>query len=146
MKQYTTTVVINAPPEMVWAILVDGAKYSGWNPEIVEVDGTMDRGESITARVRIGSGAIRRVRMVVTAFDAPRRMEWTGGMPFGLFVGKRTFTVVPSGPGTEFRLHLEMSGPLLPLILKSVGDRQPEVDSFSAALKSHAESLNATAT
>jgi uncharacterized protein YndB with AHSA1/START domain len=146
MKLYTTTAVINAPPEMVWAILVDGAKYSGWNPEIVELDGRMDRGESITARVRIGSGAIRRVRMVVTAFDAPRRMEWTGGMPFGLFVGKRTFTVVPSGPGTEFRLHLEMSGPLLPLILKSVGDRQPEVDSFSAALKSRAESLNATAT
>jgi uncharacterized protein YndB with AHSA1/START domain len=144
MKQYTTTADINAPPEMVWAILVDGAKYSGWNPEIVEVDGRMDRGESITARVRIGSGAIRRIRMVVTAFDAPRRMEWTGGMPFGLFIGKRTFTVVPSGAGTEFRLHLEMSGPLLPLILKSVGDRQPEVDSFSAALKSHAESLNAT--
>jgi uncharacterized protein YndB with AHSA1/START domain len=145
MKLYTTTAVINAPPEMVWAILVDGAKYSGWNPEIVEVDGRMDRGESITARVRLGSGAIRRVRMVVTAFDAPRRMEWTGGMPFGLFVGKRTFTVVPRERGTEFRLHLEMSGPLLPLILKSVGDRQPEVDSFSAALKSHAESLNATA-
>jgi hypothetical protein len=36
---------------------------------------------------------------------------------------------------------LEMSGPLLPLVLRSVGDRQPEVDSFSAALKSRAESL-----
>jgi uncharacterized protein YndB with AHSA1/START domain len=140
MKEYTTTIVIDAPPALVWAILVDGAKYRDWNPEIVGVDGRIDRGERITAHVRLGSGAIRRVALVVTAFDAPRRMEWIGGMPFGLFVGKRTFTVDPKGRGSEFRLHLEMSGPLLPLILKSVGDRQPEVDSFSAALKSHAES------
>jgi hypothetical protein len=53
--------------------------------------------------------------MRVTAFETPSRMEWTGGLPLGLFVGRRTFTV------------------------KSVGDRQPEIDSFSAALKAHAE-------
>jgi hypothetical protein len=32
-----------------------------------------------------------------------------------------------------------MSGPLSALILKSVGDRQPEIDGFSAALKIRAE-------
>lgn len=141
MKEYTTTLTMNAQPALVWAILVDAAKYRDWNPEIVGVDGRIGRGERITARVRLGSGAIRRVGLVVTALDDPQRMEWTPGMPFGLFVGKRTFTVVPKGRGTEFRLHLEMKGLLLPLILKSVGDRQPEVDSFSAALKSRAESL-----
>jgi len=36
-------------------------------------------------------------------------------------------------------MHLRMSGPLSSLILKSVGDRQPEIDSFSAALKRRAE-------
>jgi hypothetical protein len=39
-------------------------------------------------------------------------------------------------------MHLHMSGPLAPLILKSVGDRQPEIDSFSAALRAHAERSN----
>jgi hypothetical protein len=32
-------------------------------------------------------------------------------------------------------MHLRMTGPLAPMILKSVGDRQPEVDSFCAALR-----------
>jgi hypothetical protein len=32
-----------------------------------------------------------------------------------------------------------MSGLLSPMIIKSVGDRQPEVDSFAAALKARAE-------
>jgi len=66
-------------------------------------------------------------------------MEWKGGLPFGLFVGRRIFTVVPTNGGTEFRMHLRMSGPLCSLILKSVGDRQPEIDRFSAALKARAE-------
>ena len=143
MKEYTTTVVINAPPALVWAILVDAPKYRDWNPEIVGIDGGIDRGERITGHVRLGSGAVRRVALVVAAFEAPRRMEWILRMPLGLFVGRRIFTVAPNGRGSEFRLHLEMSGLLLPLILRSVGGRQPEVDSFSAALKSRAETVAA---
>ena len=77
--------------------------------------------------------------MRVTAFEAPSRMEWTGGLPLGLFVGRRTFTVMPRDGAVEFRMHLRMSGPLAPLILKSVGDRQPEIDRFSSALRAHVE-------
>jgi hypothetical protein len=37
-------------------------------------------------------------------------------------------------------MRLRMAGPLSGLIEKSVGDRQPQIDSFSAALKARAES------
>jgi hypothetical protein len=69
-------------------------------------------------------------------------MQWTGGLPLGLFTGRRTLTLTPltGGTSTEFRMHLHMSGPLSGPIVKSLGDRQPEIDSFSAALKSRAES------
>jgi hypothetical protein len=60
-------------------------------------------------------------------------------VPFGLFTRRRTFTVTPAARAVEFRLHLRMSGLVSPLILKSVGDRQPEVDSFAAVLKARAE-------
>lgn len=139
MQEYHTTCIIDASREKVWAILTDAGAYGEWNPEILSLAGVLARDERITARVRLGSGAIRKVGLRVTAFDAPSRMEWTGRLPFGLFTGVRVFTVTPRGSGTEFRLHLRMSGPLAPLILKSVGDRQPEVDSFSAALKGRAE-------
>jgi hypothetical protein len=57
-------------------------------------------------------------------------------LPLGLFVGHRV-----GGPGgSEFRMRLAMSGLLAPLTLESVGDRQPEIDRFSAALKARAES------
>jgi len=139
VKEYTTSADIEASPETVWAILTNAGEYKNWNPEIVEIAGRIALGERIVARVRLGSGAVRAVPLRVTALDAPSRMEWIGGLPFGLFTGRRTFTVTPAARGVEFRLHLEMSGLVSPLILKSVGDRQPEVDSFAAALKARAE-------
>lgn len=139
MKEYSTMVTIDAPPERVWQILTDASGYHAWNPEILDVQGRMALGERIVALVKLGDGALRRVRLRVTRFESPSRMEWVGGLPLGLFVGRRTFTVTPSAGGCEFRLHLEMSGPMSGPIVKSVGDRQPEVDSFSAALKRRAE-------
>jgi uncharacterized protein YndB with AHSA1/START domain len=139
MKEYSTMVTIDAPAEHVWEILTDASGYHTWNPEILDVQGRMALGERIVALVRLGDGALRRVRLRVTRFESPTRMEWVGGLPLGLFVGRRTFTVTPSAGGCEFRLHLEMSGPMSGPIVKSVGDRQPEVDSFSAALKRKAE-------
>lgn len=139
MKEYSTTVTIDVPAERVWQILTDAGGYQAWNPEILDVEGRMALGERIRARVRLGDGAIRQIRLRVTRFQSPTQMEWVGGLPLGLFVGRRTFTVTPSAGGCEFRLHLEMSGPMSGPIVKSVGDRQPEVDSFSAALKRRAE-------
>ena len=141
MRVYETMVVINAPPERVWQVLTDAAAYHEWNPEIVGVEGQMGLGKRIVARVRLGDGALRRVPMRVSRFEVPSRMEWLGGLPLRLFVGRRTFTVTPRSGMSEFRLHLEMSGLLSPLISKSVGDRQPEVDSFSAALKRRVEAI-----
>ena len=139
MKEYSTSARIAAAPETVWSVLSDAAAYEQWNPEIVGIVGRFAPDTKFTARVRLGSGVVRNVPQRVTAFEPPGRMEWTGGLPLGLFVGRRTFTIVPVSGGAEFRMDVRMSGPLAPLILKSVGDRQPEIDRFSAALKQRAE-------
>ena len=140
MKEHATERLIEASPEAVWAALTDAAAYQDWNPEIVAIEGRLAQDERITAHVRLGSGVVRKVGLRVTHLDPPRAMEWTARVPLGLFTGKRTFTVAPSGDGRSFfRLHLAMSGPMLPMILKSVGDRQPEVESFADALKRRVE-------
>jgi uncharacterized protein YndB with AHSA1/START domain len=139
LNEYETVTTIRAAPETVWGILTDAGGYADWNPEIVGVDGRIAPGARITARVKVSGGAVRSVGLRVTAFEAPARMEWTGGLPLGLFVGRRTFTVTRLDGVSEFRMHLRMSGPLSPMIIKSVGDRQSEIDSFAASLKARAE-------
>lgn len=141
MVEFLSRSTIHAAPDVVWNVLTDAAGYAQWNPEIVAVEGRMAFGERIRARVKVGSGAIRPVPMRVTVFDAPTRMEWTGGLPLGLFTGRRVFTVTPGDGTTDFRMLVQMSGPLATLMVKAVGDRQVEIDAFSAALKARAEML-----
>jgi len=137
--QYFATATIRAAPGLVWTILSDAAGYSAWNPEVIMIDGRLAAGETFKAHVKLGDGAVRRVRMRVTEFEPPRLMTWIGGLPLGLFVGHRKFTLAAGGTGTDFQMELSMTGPLAALILKSVGDRQPEIDRFAAALKTYAE-------
>ena len=142
-SHYVTTAEINAAPAVVWSVLTRPSGYAEWNPEIIGVAGPFAPGRRIKVTVRIANGATRHLSMKVTAYEPPSRMVWVGGLPLGLFVGSRTLTVSPSGGRTLFRMELSMTGPLAPLILKSLGDRQPDIDAFSAGLKAYAERHNA---
>jgi hypothetical protein len=124
---------IRAAPETVWEILTHAPGYAEWNPEIVAMEGRMALGERIRAHVKVGNGAIRTVSLRVTAFEPPSRMEWLGGLPLGLFTGRRILTVTPVDGAVEFRMLVQMSGLLAGLMVKAVGDRQAEIDSVSAA-------------
>ena len=66
-------------------------------------------------------------------------MAWTGGIPLGLMTGVRTFSLAPQDGATRFTLREEFTGPLLPLIWRSMPDMQPSFDKFAAALKTRAE-------
>ena len=139
MIEFQAQTDIAASQSDVWDILADGTQYAAWNPEIVGIDGSLTAGATFRAHVRIGSGAVRRVPLRVADFIPPTRMVWIGGLPFGLFVGERTYTVEPTPIGVVFKIHLVMRGPLSGLIGKSTGNRQAEIDAFAAGLKRRAE-------
>jgi hypothetical protein len=76
----------------------------------------------------------------VTELSPTRRMTWSGGMPLGLFKGVRTFTLAPEGNGTtRFTMREEYTGPLLPLIWRSMPDLGPSFRQFANGLKERAE-------
>jgi len=139
MPVYQSDVSIAASPEAVWNVLVDAPGYKECNPEIVAIEGSLTAGARIKARVRVASGAIRPVPMRVTAFQPPSTMQWTGGLPLGLFTGRRTFTVRAAAGGAHVTMLVEMTGPLASLMLKATGDRQAEIDRFTSALRARVE-------
>ena len=61
-------------------------------------------------------------------------------MPLGLFVGTRTYSLVPSGAGTTVTMRETYTGPLAGLIGRSVPDLQPSFDAFVRGLRADAES------
>jgi hypothetical protein len=137
MKAYEATATINTPPETVWAILTDGAAYANWNSGVRGLEGHIAPGEKL--KVTSEANPRRAFPVRVTAFAPGRGMTWTGGMPLGLFKGVRTFTLVPDGNRTRFTMREEYSGPLLPLIGRTIPDLQPSFDQFARGLKARAE-------
>jgi hypothetical protein len=137
MKSYEAEATIAAPPEVVWAILTDAPGYAAWDSGVERVEGTIAPGERIKVVSEANPG--RAFPVKVTAFEPPRTMTWSGGMPLGLFKGVRTFAVVPDAAATRFTMREEYTGPMLPLIWRSMPDLGPSFEQFARGLKAKAE-------
>ena len=138
MKSFATRTTIQATSDAIWRILTDAPGYAGWNATVTRVDGRIALGEKITVHAKVAPG--RAFPVNVVAFDAPRRMVWSGGMPLGLFKGERVFELIPTGSGSvEFAMREDYRGMLAPLITRSIPDLQPAFDEFAACLKACAE-------
>jgi hypothetical protein len=138
MKAYDASSTIAASPEALWAILTDAPGYTKWDSGVEKVEGRIAPGEKIKVVSKANPGRAFPVR--VSQFEPGKRMVWSGGMPLGLFKGVRTFTLSPQNDGsTRFSMREEYTGPLLPLIWRSIPDLGPSFNQFATGLKSRAE-------
>jgi hypothetical protein len=139
MHYYEATSMIDASPEAVWAVLSDGAAWPTWDSGVDAVEGTIATGATIKIRSQAAAG--RAFPVKVTGFDPPAHLRFSGGMPLGLFRGVRTYEIsADGGGGARFRMREEYSGPLLPLIWRSMPDLGPSFEQFAHGLKQRVES------
>lgn len=137
MLSYQAYAPIHSTADTVWRIITDGANYPAWDSGVLRVDGSITDGQRIRVCSAVNPGRAFPVRVAQTANQ--RIMTWTGGMPFGLFTGIRTFTLVPEGEITHLRVREEFAGPLLPLASRAMPDLQPSIDRFVNGVKTEAE-------
>ena len=138
MKSYEASTTIEATPEAVWEILLEGGSYTAWDSGVLALEGDIALGNRLKVTSEANPGRAFPVR--VTEVVPARSMRWSGGMPLGLFKGERTFTLSPRGEGgTHFVLREEYSGPMLGLIWRSMPDLGPSFEKFAHGLKERAE-------
>lgn len=128
---------IAASPEHVWAIVTDGPGVASWDSGILRIEGRLAPGERIRLVSAIHPG--RTFPLRVTQWEPARRLELSGGMPLGLMRGIRTYTLTPRGEHTDFSMREVFSGPMLPLIRRSIPDLQPSFEQYVRGLKARAE-------
>ncbi|MBS2029124.1 MAG: SRPBCC domain-containing protein [Deltaproteobacteria bacterium] len=135
---FRSQATIRAPAEAAWALLTDGAGWPRWNKTVDRVEGAISPGGVV--KVYVNSLPYEPVPLTVTAFEPPKRMVWTGGMPLGLFRGQRTFTLEPAGEG-QLRVAVEeiFTGLVLPLFRRSIPDLVPMFDAITGGLKAELE-------
>ena len=140
MRFYEASSSIAASPEAVWTELTNGAGWSSWDSGVDGVEGRIAPGETITIRSKVAPG--RAFPVKVTTFEPGKRLVFSGGMPLGLFKGVRTYTLTPTGGGTDFRMREEYSGPLVGMMWRSMSDLQPSFDRFARGLKQRLEATS----
>ena len=133
------TRAIDAPAATVWALLTDADGYQAWNDAVISLRGPIDVDNTIEL-VSIADPK-RTLKLKVVAMEAPERMVWTDGMPFGLFTGRRTYTLTPTDDnGCQFTMIEEFTGPLAALITKAIPDLTESFTTFADSLVAAAES------
>ncbi len=135
MKSFSTTTMIQASPEAVWACLTDIASWPGWYATVVRVEGSLAVGQTIRMTTKSG----RSFYLKVTQLMPNQRMVLTGETLLTLFKGERTYLLTARSEGVEFWMEEVFSGLLAPLITPSIPNLQPSFDEFAAALKQHVE-------
>lgn len=139
MLTYSHTEQINATPDAVWKVLTYAGGYPAWDPNMIELEGTIEPGGKVTAHTRLSPRAFP---VKITTFEPNHKMVWTGGLPLGLFKGVRTFELRTKSGGTEFTVREEFGGPLLALFKGTIPDMNKPFADFAAGLKAAAEKLS----
>jgi uncharacterized protein YndB with AHSA1/START domain len=70
---------IEAPIDLVWAVLVDYASYSSWNPLLVRVEGAAREGEVLQVHCADGALVRDKTQVCVGRVDPPRELVWNDG-------------------------------------------------------------------
>ena len=142
MKSIETSIEIDAPAVRVWEFFSDFERYPEWNPFVASLEGQVEVGERVEARLTPPGGKDMTFKPEVLAYDAERELRWLGHLLIpGLFDGEHQFLLEPiEGAGTRFIHRESFRGILVPLILKMIGESTRRgFEAMNAALKLRVE-------
>ena len=139
-----TRITIDAPPEVVWRILVGVEAYEQWNPFIVSSSGTVAVGERLVNRMQPAGGRAMTFKPTVTELQPQQVFEWLGrlGLP-RIFDGRHRFELRANADGSTELVHSEEFRGLLVRLARSGLDdgTRAGFEAMNAAMKARAEAL-----
>lgn len=110
-------VVIDAPAEFVWNIILDAERYGEWNPFTPRIDTDFVTGSPIRLHVPLGSLTLKMTEYI-QEFEPPLRVAW--GKDFGaraLLTATRTQFVNPiDDKSCSYSSTLRTAGLLAPFV------------------------------
>jgi len=134
--EYRVGITIDAPPEVVWALLTDAPAYPEWNSTITSIEGTIAKGQTIALKATIDPK--RTFELTVSTFEVEKRLVWEDGGR--TFKGVRTFTLVLNADlSTSVTMAEVLTGTMMGMIEGKLPDFRPSFNAFAADLKRAAE-------
>lgn len=143
MQQIERFEEIDAPPALVWEVLLEFDAYPEWNPFVTAIEGEPVEGEELRVRIEPPASRGMTFEPEVVAAEANQRLAWLGrlGAPF-VFDGYHEFRLEPIGDRGERTRLLQREtfrGALVPLLLDE-GAIAAGFEAMNEALKERVES------
>ena len=137
------SVEIDAPAELVWQVLTDGASYGEWNPFVTECSSTFEPGSPIDMKVVL-IGPPKKQREFINTFTPG--VEFSYNMkpaPLGLLRSERSHRLTPLPDGrTRCDSHFQLFGPVSPIVAGIMGRALKKgFGGMTDGVKKRAESL-----
>jgi hypothetical protein len=138
VRSYEAVTRIDASHADVWALLIDVGSWRDWDSGVDRVEGRVALGERLTVYATMIRN--RPFTVTVTELRPLEVMRWRGGLPFGLAVIERTYTLDAQDDGsTLLTVREDHTGPLARLLDRSTPDLNPSFRQFCAGIKAKAE-------
>lgn len=136
------TLVINAPPELVWEVITDFASYAEWNPFIPECVSTMKPGDPIDLKVKLFSFAQPQREWVKEIVPGLRFAYAMKPYPAGALSSQRSHDLTAEGGNTRYQSYFHLDGWMMPLVRGLLGSRMEKgFEGMTQGLKTRAEKL-----
>lgn len=131
-------VEIDAPPEVVWDVLVDLPRYAEWNAVTPEVVSTLRPGDPVRIRVRLGGRELV-VTDRIAVVDPRRELAW-GADWWVLRVHRRQLLEPLPGGGARYVSTEAFEGLLAPVVRRVAGKAlEAATEELCRVLKAQAE-------
>jgi hypothetical protein len=141
---FRTTFRVDAPRDVVWAVLSDFGRYPDWNPSVPAISGDLSVGSTVSLTLAMPGRPSPNVKAQLTEVVPARRLRWHGNVGADwLFAGDRDFVIEATEDGAVDITHVEdVRGAMFPLFRLAMGSAiQQHHDGFNAALKQRAEEV-----
>ncbi|MFK7988553.1 MAG: SRPBCC domain-containing protein [Sandaracinaceae bacterium] len=113
---------IDAPPDVVWAVLVDLPRYGEWNPFTTGVRSSLQVGDPVELDVTMGGRTLQRVEYV-RRVERAVALDWGMQMAGGLLLrAERTQRLTAVDTGTRYVTEDLIRGPLTPIVALTFGE------------------------
>jgi hypothetical protein len=134
---------IDAPPAAVWSVLTDTASYAEWNPFVLQLEGDLHAGATLSVRIAPPDARPMSFKPTVLAAEPERELRWLGRFVVrGLFDGEHSFRIEALPGGRSRFVQAERFNGLLVGVFSSTLDKtELGFEAMNAALKSRAEGL-----
>ena len=114
-----TEITIKARPQKVWGILTKFSEYPNWNSFIKSINGSVEVGNKITARIEAPGSKGMTFKPKILSFIDYKELSWLGHLLIpGLFDGKHKFELLDNGDGTTTFIQSELFNGLLVSMFK----------------------------